>query len=158
MSHDWKKEGPRSARRSALPWMTGGIFPLTGVGMARSRFSSLTAVANSVSHKQATDQALPELLVGGKDTLSQARLSPYGSQLLYLLYPGDSAATPMVSRCHGFFRWASTTHPASQVDHNLQCARSPATVCVYSEVTDTGVSFFSFDPIREKPHRYSDQR
>ena len=49
MSHDWKKEGPRSARRSALPWMTGGIFPLTGVGMARSLFSSLTAVANSVS-------------------------------------------------------------------------------------------------------------
>ena len=33
---------------------------------------------------------------------------------------------------------------------NLQCARSPATVCVYSEVTDTGLSFFTFDPVKGK--------
>lgn len=102
-------------------------------------------------YKQATDQALPELLVGGKDTLSQARLSPDGSQLLYLLYPGDSAATPMVS----LMRMAFSGGPPQRILQaksisNLQCARSPATVCVYSEVTDTGVSFFSFDPIKGK--------
>jgi hypothetical protein len=33
---------------------------------------------------------------------------------------------------------------------NQQCVRSPATVCVYSEVTDTGLSFFTFDPIKGK--------
>jgi DNA-binding winged helix-turn-helix (wHTH) protein/Tol biopolymer transport system component len=102
-------------------------------------------------YKQAIDHPLPELLVGGKDTLSQARLSPDGSQLLYLLYPGDNPAAPTVS----LMRMAFAGGPPQRILQaksisNLQCARSPALVCVYSEVTDTGLAFFTFDPVKGK--------
>jgi Tol biopolymer transport system component len=102
-------------------------------------------------YKQAIDHALPELLVGGKDTLSQARLSPDGSQLLYLVYRGDVLVAPTVS----LMRMSFSGGPPQRIVEaksisNLQCARSPATVCVYSEVTDTGLSFFAFDPIQGK--------
>src|SRR6202011_859044 len=47
-------------------------------------------------YSQAIDQTVPELLVGGKETATLPRLSPDGSQLLYLIYPTWGETHPSI--------------------------------------------------------------
>ena len=99
-------------------------------------------------YKQAIDQTVPELLATGNQALVQPRLSPDGTQIIYLLNPSGSDENfevPLMSMplaggaAHEITRakWIS----------NHQCARAPATVCIYSIVSDAGLTFFRFDPL-----------
>jgi Tol biopolymer transport system component/DNA-binding winged helix-turn-helix (wHTH) protein len=102
-------------------------------------------------YKQSLDQTMPELLLSGSQHLMGPRLSPDGTQILYLVNPnwGDpNFEVPLMSipltggptRELARGKWIS----------NLQCARSPATACVYSVITDAGLTFFRFDSSQGK--------
>jgi DNA-binding winged helix-turn-helix (wHTH) protein/Tol biopolymer transport system component len=98
-------------------------------------------------YKQAISQTVPELLMTSNQQLVQPRLSPDGTQVLYLVNPNRADQNPEVplmivplaggaSREIAKAKWIS----------NHQCARAPATVCVYSVNTEAGLTFFRFDP------------
>jgi Tol biopolymer transport system component len=102
-------------------------------------------------YKQAVDRTVPDLLVGGSRPSMVPRLSPDGTQLLYVMYPnfGETpTAAPLMRVPLGggtpqqvvLAKWIS----------NQQCARAPATLCLYSVVTKGELTFFSFDPFRGK--------
>ena len=98
-------------------------------------------------YRQAIDQTIPELLLSSSQQLILPRLNPDGTQVLYLVYPNWSdpdyevplMITPLAggpSREITRAKWIS----------NQQCARAPATVCIYSVVTEASLKFFRFDP------------
>lgn len=100
-------------------------------------------------YKQAPGQLLPDMLVGGTQPVAEPRLSPDGTQLLYVVYPngGDPGyEVPLM-------RVPLSGGPPQQVAKakwisNHQCARAPATVCVYSVARDQELAFYTFDPFK----------
>lgn len=113
--------------------------------------------------KQAIDQAQPELLVGGSEPVALPRLSPDGSMVLYVNSQHDPVR----------IRESQGPHTAAPVGiqqimrvpvrggppqfvlegrgvNNLQCARSPASLCVYSELAPGEEHFYTFDPLKGK--------
>jgi hypothetical protein len=103
-------------------------------------------------YKQAVDRTVPDVLVGGSEPIVLPRLSPDGTQLLYVMYPSwgekPAAAVPLmrVPLAGGTPRQVLT---ASWIS-NQQCARAPATLCLYSVVEDGELTFFTFDPFQGK--------
>jgi Tol biopolymer transport system component/DNA-binding winged helix-turn-helix (wHTH) protein len=101
-------------------------------------------------YRQAMDQTQPELLVGGTRPVLTPRLSPDGSQLLYLVFPGwSSNGSTTVS----LMRLPLEGGPPQEVlqanlINNQQCARAPATLCLYSTITRDQFTLFSFDPLK----------
>ena len=101
-------------------------------------------------YKQSIDQTMPELLLSGSQQLMGPRLSPDGTQLLYLANPTSTWAdqnfeVPLMSM-------PVTGGPSREIARakwitNLQCARAPATACVYSVITEAALSFFKFDSV-----------
>lgn len=97
-------------------------------------------------YKQGIHKTVPEVLVAGSENAVLPRLSPDGSSILYLLNPrwGDpSYEVPLMSvpfaggppRQLAKAKWIS----------NHQCARAPATTCIYSVLGDAGLTFFRLD-------------
>src|SRR5262252_6501260 len=101
-------------------------------------------------YKQSIDQTMPDLLMSANQQLMGPRLSPDGTHLLYLLNPswGDpNFEVPLMSM-------PLAGGPSRQIAKakwitNLQCARSPATACIYSVIGDAGLTFFRFNADRE---------
>jgi hypothetical protein len=112
--------------------------------------------------KQAIDQTHPDLLVGGSDAVALPRLSPDGSMVLYVSSTtsplGMQAAQQHASIAPGaqhIMRVPVTGGPPQPVlegvgINNLQCARSPSTLCIYSELAPGEEHFYAFDPIKGK--------
>jgi DNA-binding winged helix-turn-helix (wHTH) protein/Tol biopolymer transport system component len=98
-------------------------------------------------YRQSISQTVPELLVSSNQQLLLPRLSPDGSQILYLVYPNSGDANYqvplMIAPLAG---GAAREITRAKWISNHQCARAPATVCVYSVITDAGLTFFRFDP------------
>ena len=101
--------------------------------------------------RQAPEQTTPELLVGGKEESMVPRLTPDGKAIVYLQYqPGFEG--PQAVR---MLRVSLTGGPPELVLEgrgltNLQCARLPSTLCLYGQVDEKRLVFFSFDPLRGK--------
>src|SRR5579864_661549 len=99
-------------------------------------------------YKQSIGQTMPELLLSGSQQLMGPRLSPDGTQLLYLANPSwadPHFEVPLMSI-------PLTGGPAREIARakwitNLQCARAPASACVYSVITDAALTFFRFDSV-----------
>ena len=100
--------------------------------------------------KQALDQEAPELVVTGPDYKEEPILSPDGSWILYLsrASPESSATTPV-----RIMRVPTSGGPPQLVldgrgINGLSCARSPASLCVFSERTpdQKQLIFSAFDP------------
>jgi len=109
--------------------------------------------------KQAPDQTEPELLLGGDEQLFVPRLSPDGSQLLYMVTPKMGVAPKIGKGANdvGLMRLPLGAGPPQFVLEkenmtNQQCARLPATLCLFTTVDNFGLHFFSFDPIRGSFH------
>lgn len=102
-------------------------------------------------YKQGTDQVVPDMLVGGSQPLTEPRLSPDGSQLLYVAYPasGDSNVEVPLMRVPLVGGPPQVVVQANWIS-NHQCSRVPANVCVYSVVHDKDITFFAFDPLKGK--------
>jgi len=96
--------------------------------------------------KQATDQTLPETMITRAEQLQQPRLTPDGSEILYISTP----------------KYASPDTPSSIVAipiaggpprlvlkdaniWNVQCASLPSTLCMYSIIKDDTTETFRFN-------------
>jgi Tol biopolymer transport system component/DNA-binding winged helix-turn-helix (wHTH) protein len=99
--------------------------------------------------RQAPDRATPELLVGGWQQSMLTRLTPDGTQIVFLQYRQafDNSGVVRMMRIpvNGGPPQLVLESPAIT---NLQCARLPSTLCLYSRVEDRRLTFFSFDPMR----------
>ena len=101
--------------------------------------------------RQSPEQTTPELLVGGKEQSMLPRLTPDGKQIVFFQYwPGFEQAQTV-----RMLRIPVTGGPPELVMEgrgftNLQCARLPSTLCLYSQVDEKRLVFFSFDPLRGK--------
>jgi eukaryotic-like serine/threonine-protein kinase len=99
--------------------------------------------------KQQIDQPIAELLAGdaARDEFT-GRVNPDGSEVLYLSYPADASASSPVR----LMRVSTAGGPPRLVlespnIENQQCARIPATICVYSQRDSAGhQTIFTFDP------------
>lgn len=97
--------------------------------------------------KQAIDQPQPELLLGGDDALALPKINPAGTDLLYLVMPKQGQASPNVR----IMRMPLAGGPPQLVLEapgiwNQECARFPATLCIFSPGGMNQQLFFSFDP------------
>jgi DNA-binding winged helix-turn-helix (wHTH) protein/Tol biopolymer transport system component len=98
--------------------------------------------------KQALGQPEPDLLVGGDEPANGARLSFDSAYILYLIFPKLGEWTR--SR---IMRVSVTGGPSQLVleqdgINNQQCARAPATLCLFSVIDEHRERFFSFDPLK----------
>ena len=100
-------------------------------------------------YKQAIGQAVPDVVVGGNQPVTEPRLSPDGTQLLYLVYPsaGESTSDIPLMRVPLAGGAPQAILKANWIS-NHQCARAPASVCIYSVVTEHDLTFFTFDPFQ----------
>lgn len=98
-------------------------------------------------YKQGIHKTVPEVLVSASQNAVQPRLSPDGASILYLLrlsWGDANYEVPLMSV-------PLTGGPPRQLARakgisNHQCARVPATVCIYSVLGDGGLTFYRFDP------------
>jgi DNA-binding winged helix-turn-helix (wHTH) protein/Tol biopolymer transport system component len=97
--------------------------------------------------RQAADQAAPDLLVGGPDSVAIARLNPNGTELLYLLQPRSDDVSG-TGRLMSVPLTGGTPRMVLQAPqlHNFQCARVPSKTCVFGVSTPDKIAFVSFDP------------
>jgi Tol biopolymer transport system component/DNA-binding winged helix-turn-helix (wHTH) protein len=102
--------------------------------------------------KQGADQTTPELLVGGKEASGVPRLTPDGSSVLYIIPSklGEEAKKVRLMRVPLAGGPPEFLLEAPGVG-NHQCARAPATLCIFSEIGETEEKFFSFDPVKGEP-------
>jgi len=97
--------------------------------------------------RQRIDQGVPDLVVGGDEDLTIARLSPDRSWIIYLIMPklGETSTTVRMMRVP-----VNGSPPQTILEgpgiNNQQCARLPSTLCLFSEIGASGVKMFSFDP------------
>ena len=101
------------------------------------------------AYRQAMGEIVPEMIVGGAQPVAIPRLSPDGSQLVYVVYPSSGNSDYEVP----LMRVPVAGGPPQQIAKaswisNHQCARAPAKVCVYSVVHDKDVTFYTFDPLK----------
>ena len=102
-------------------------------------------------YKQATDQTVPDLLVRSNHQLIESRLNPDGTQIIYVEYPnrGESGAVTSLMRVPLAGGAPQRILEAKWIT-NQQCARAPATICIYSVIGDRSLTFFTFDPFKGK--------
>jgi hypothetical protein len=98
--------------------------------------------------RQAIDQSAPDLLVDGKDVVLEARLNPDGSEILYLVAPdaNDAAGQIHVMRVPVKGGTPQLVLQEPEIE-NIQCARTPSTLCLFSRNELHAIRFFSFDAV-----------
>jgi DNA-binding winged helix-turn-helix (wHTH) protein/Tol biopolymer transport system component len=96
--------------------------------------------------KQGIDETTPEALVEGSN-ISLPRLSPDGSQVLYLFTSRpDDASVPWSLMSKSFAGGPPHLVLQEKGIDNYGCARAPSKLCVFSKFTGPGHIFVSFDP------------
>jgi Tol biopolymer transport system component/DNA-binding winged helix-turn-helix (wHTH) protein len=102
-------------------------------------------------YKQAIDQPAPDLLVDGDRPVILARLNADSSEILYALGPSPSDTERRVRLMRIPLAGGTPQMILSEPGiNNFQCARSPSTLCVFSEYTSDRLTFFTFDPVTGK--------
>jgi Tol biopolymer transport system component/DNA-binding winged helix-turn-helix (wHTH) protein len=110
--------------------------------------------------RQRLDAAAPEMIVEGRDDPNIMRLSPDGSRILYLselshvtrggppivhntTFNQERVRLMTVAVTGGVGKTLLETDGIS----NFQCARSPATLCLFSKFTKNALAFVQFDQV-----------
>jgi Tol biopolymer transport system component len=97
--------------------------------------------------KQQIDQTVPELLVGGNEATMGPRMAPDNSTVLYVIWPklGEPSLNSRLMSVP-----LAGGPPRMLLQHtgigNVQCARAPSNLCIYSARSDAEMAFFRFDP------------
>ena len=99
--------------------------------------------------KQKVDQTQPELLASSKESLGLPRLSPDGTEVLYISVPQDTpdyglGSILAVPLSGGVSRKITDTEAGGM--GNLECTREPANFCMINTVDGQHEIFFRFDP------------
>ena len=96
--------------------------------------------------KQAIDESLAESVVAGPDQLSQPRVSPDGSEILYISTPRQPSPDTPSSIFAVPIRGGAPRLVLKDVGiWNVQCARLPSTVCLYSITQGKQMKTLRFD-------------
>jgi Tol biopolymer transport system component/DNA-binding winged helix-turn-helix (wHTH) protein len=154
-AHVYVSEVDAGGRRVAVPQRLsleeGRNYPYSWTADGKSILFTSDRAGHAHLFKQRIDQAAPEVLVGGNDPVLLVRLTPDGSQVLYLLRKqvagGPSQAVLMRAPLAG-----GTPQLVMQRDtiDNYQCAIAPATLCLFGVATQHDIRFFQFDPLSGK--------
>jgi hypothetical protein len=109
--------------------------------------------------KQAIDQTQPELLVGGNERLFIPRLNPDATELLYLIMPDPGQGSQNV-RIMRMPLAGGTPQMVLEAPWilNLQCARLPSRLCIYSRCEFNQKGFLAFDPVTGASSGLSDAK
>ena len=95
---------------------------------------------------QAIDESLAESVVTGPDQLTQPRVSPDGSEILYISTPRVASPETLSAIFAIPIRGGAPRLVLKDVDiWNVQCARLPSTVCLYSINQGRQMKTFRFD-------------
>jgi Tol biopolymer transport system component/DNA-binding winged helix-turn-helix (wHTH) protein len=120
---------------------------------ADSQFVVFTSNRDGPFHvfKQTISATQPELLVGGEDDLYVPRLSPDGLSVLYVVRakPGgasDKARLMRVPLAGGPPQFVLEDYGI----WDIECARLPSRLCIYSKIEKGQQAFFTFDPAKGK--------
>jgi len=101
--------------------------------------------------KQAIDQPAPDLLVGGDQSVTLARLNADSSAILYTLSPALHDTDPRVRLMRVPLSGGTPQLVFAEPGiNNFQCARSPSNVCIVSEFSANHLDFSIFDPAAGK--------
>ena len=101
--------------------------------------------------KQAIDQPAPDLLVGGDQSVTLARLNADSSAILYTLSPAPHDADRRIRLMRMPLSGGTPQLVFAEPDiNNFQCARSPSKVCIVSEFFANHLDFSIFDPAAGK--------
>ena len=96
--------------------------------------------------KQAADQPLAENLMTGAQNLSLPRLTPDGSEILYISTPQSSSPETLSSIFAIPVMGGTPRLVLQDINiYNLQCARLPSTICLYSIPKGDTRKTFRFD-------------
>ncbi len=96
--------------------------------------------------KQATDQPLAENLMTGAENLSLPRLTPDGSEILYISTPQSSSPETLSSIFAVPVMGGAPRLVLQDIGiYNLQCAHLPSTICLYSIPQGDTRKTFRFD-------------
>jgi Tol biopolymer transport system component len=101
--------------------------------------------------KQSIHATHADRLMGGKDNLGHAQLTPDGLSALYLVFPSSGKSTDN-SRLMRVPLAGGPSELALEEPGigNYKCARLPSTLCIYSRIDNGLQRFFTFDPARGK--------
>ena len=102
-------------------------------------------------YRQAIDQSVAELLADGRG-LVLPRLAPDGKHFLYLIPPENTTTRPAVMKVP-IEGGSSTMLFQLPSINDIQCARSPATLCLLN--TGSAGEVFSFDADTGNPQKFS---
>lgn len=129
----------------------GRNFPYTWTADGRSLVFTSDRDGPYHLFRQAVDQAAPDLLVDGRDMVMIARLNPDGSELLYLVTPeaDDTTGQVRVMRMPVNGGTPQLVLQEPQIE-NIQCARLPSTLCLFSRNELHAIRFFRFDAVAGK--------
>jgi Tol biopolymer transport system component/DNA-binding winged helix-turn-helix (wHTH) protein len=106
--------------------------------------------------KQSIDQPAPDLLVGGDKNAHGARLNPDGSEILYLLNPSSTDADRRTQLMRVPLSGGTSQLVLAEMGiSNVQCARAPSTVCIFSKFSSNGLVFMTFDPVSGKENEFT---
>ncbi len=106
--------------------------------------------------KQSVDQPAPDLLVGGNKNAQGARLVPDGSEILYLLNPSPTDADRRTQLMRVPLVGGTSQMVLAELGiTNVQCARAPSTVCIFSKFSSNGLVFMTFDPVSGKENEFT---
>jgi len=95
--------------------------------------------------KQNIDETTPEVLAEGR-SIATPRLTPDGSQVLYLSYSyPDDASVPGSLMSRLLAGGTPRTILQGKGIYNHQCAKAPSTLCIFSQVDGQDTVFRSFD-------------
>jgi DNA-binding winged helix-turn-helix (wHTH) protein/Tol biopolymer transport system component len=104
---------------------------------------------DGVNHifKQKSDQAQPELFVGGKQNVWLPHMTPDGASVLYLTGSDQVGPSDKVQLLSVPLEGGPSRPVLEQPGIvNYQCARLPSRVCVYGSVEPEDYKFYAFDP------------
>jgi serine/threonine protein kinase len=113
--------------------------------------SNRTGKANI--YRQRIDETSAEMLVLGPEEKVICRVSPDGTQVLYLtnIDEKDAAKTNHVMRAPLDGGVPQVVIAAPEIN-NIACSRAPASVCIYSQESSTQIVFTAFDPVNANAH------
>jgi Tol biopolymer transport system component len=104
---------------------------------------------DGVNHifKQKSDQAQPELFVGGKQNVWLPHMTPDGASVLYLTGSDQVGPSDKVQLLSVPLEGGPSRPVLEQPGIvNYQCARLPSRVCIYGSVEPEDYKFYAFDP------------
>ncbi len=101
--------------------------------------------------RQNIDATQPELLVGGDDDLYMPRLTPDALSIVYVIRarpggPSNNARIMQVPLAGGPSQFVLEDSGI----WDIECARHPSNLCIYSRIEAGHQTFFLFDPVKGK--------